>query len=113
MRHGGTPMYYTTTANLYSWDYYFIFFFDSLKKSIDRQGSSETRSITKYLIAMLTAQKGTIIKRYQRVRVFIYKMTLQSENIHSPYTQNMTLEVRAHDKRRFQPRTSIHLEIRG
>ena len=38
-------------------------------------------------------------------------MTLQLENIHSPNTQNITL--RAHDKRRFQPAASIHLEMRG
>ena len=36
-------------------------------------------------------------------------MTLQRENMHSPNTQNIT--VRAHDKPRFQPGASIHLEM--
>ena len=47
---------------------YIAFSFHSHKKSIDRRGSSGTRSIIEYLIAMLTAQFGTITKSYQRVK---------------------------------------------
>ena len=38
---------------------------------------------------------------------------LQRENIHSPNTQNIKPTLRAHDKGRFQPGASIHLEMGG
>ena len=53
-------MYYSI---LYSRDYIALLSFNSHKKSIDRRGSNGTRSITKFLIAMLTAQQGEIIKK--------------------------------------------------
>ena len=55
---------------------YVAFSFHSHKKSIDRRGSSGTRSIIEYLIAMLTAQLGTITKSCQRVRVYIHNIGL-------------------------------------
>ena len=52
---------------------YVAFSFHSHKKSIDRRESSGTRSIIEYLIAMLTAQLGTITKSCQRVKVYIHR----------------------------------------
>ena len=55
---------------------YIAFSFHSHKKSTDRRGSSGTHSIIEYLIAMLTAQLGIIIKSCQRDRVYIHNIDL-------------------------------------